>query len=161
MSAGPFLEKSTQNSCVICFEKFTTQRLATLSVCGHIFCFQCLFDWSSKKEICPICDKSCAEIHDYLKRIKKFGVNWYSLVENNSEINEELPKTEYNGFVNEITDENKNSSMIEENRIEMELDETNDFNNAFEEQGSEEEMEDICETMIMTSIVDFDYTEFD
>lgn len=159
MSTAPFRENSTQNACVICFENFTTQRLATLSVCGHIFCFQCLFDWSSKKEICPICEKSCEEIHDYLKRIKKFGVNWYNLVENNPE----LPETEYNGFVNEINDEKKNSSMTEIENCEMELeqDETNDFNNAFQEQDSEEEMEDICDTMTMTSIVDFDYSNFE
>lgn len=161
MSTADCPKNYTQNACVICFEKFTTQRLATLSVCGHIFCFQCLFDWSSKKEICPICEKSCTEIHDYLKRIKKFGVNWYSLVEND----QEPDKTEYQEFANEITDDKNNSSMteneIENSEMELEENESNDFNNAFEKTNSEDEMEDICDTMVMTSIVDFDYTDFD
>lgn len=160
MSTTTDNKSSTQNACVICFEQFTNQRLIVIS-CGHIFCFQCLFDWSSKKEICPICVKPCPEINDYLKRIKKYEVNWHSLVENNPEPN---PQTEYKEFVNEITDDKKNSSMTENEieNIEMDLEEEpNYFNNGFEKTNSEEEMEDICDTLVMTSLDDFDYSEFD
>lgn len=152
------LKKSTQNACVICFENFTTQRVATL-ICGHIFCFKCLLEWSSRKENCPVCETSCTEIHDYLKRIENFGVNWYNVVENIPE----LPITEYHD-VNEISNEKKNSSMTEDN--EMDLEEPNNFNNGFideryEQPNSEDEMDEICDNMVMTSIVDFDFSDFD
>lgn len=157
MSTETCIQNNTQKSCVICFEKFTTQRIAILEICGHIFCYKCLLDWSSKKEVCPICEKTCTQIHDYLKRMEECSVNWYRLVEH-------IPEhpSEYHEFVNEISDENKNSSMTEEN--EMELEETNDLNNAFDERfenlNSEGEMDDICDNMAMTSIVDFEFSDF-
>lgn len=44
------------NTCAICLDKlYMTCRLT--GVCGHRFCFECLFKWSKVQNLCPLCQR--------------------------------------------------------------------------------------------------------
>jgi hypothetical protein len=52
--AGPSVDEGRhENSCPLCLEDFTTQRLATPDTCDHTFCAVCLHEWSKKENKCP------------------------------------------------------------------------------------------------------------
>ena len=41
--------------CIICFNSYKTP---TQIFCGHIFCNECILNWSSQSDKCPICRQS-------------------------------------------------------------------------------------------------------
>uniref|UniRef100_A0A8C3JKW7 RING-type E3 ubiquitin transferase n=1 Tax=Calidris pygmaea TaxID=425635 RepID=A0A8C3JKW7_9CHAR len=39
--------------CPICLDTISNE--ASISICGHIFCFNCILEWSRISAVCPIC----------------------------------------------------------------------------------------------------------
>eukprot|EP01006_Ploeotia_vitrea_P021869 TRINITY_DN54282_c0_g1_i1.p2 TRINITY_DN54282_c0_g1~~TRINITY_DN54282_c0_g1_i1.p2 ORF type:complete len:179 (-),score=34.21 TRINITY_DN54282_c0_g1_i1:1399-1911(-) len=52
--------------CNICFDP---AKEPVVTVCGHLFCWKCLFEWIEKKEECPVCKAGC----DKTKIIPMYG----------------------------------------------------------------------------------------
>mmetsp|Transcript_113113 Transcript_113113/g.196414 ORF Transcript_113113/g.196414 Transcript_113113/m.196414 type:complete len:195 (-) Transcript_113113:511-1095(-) len=42
--------------CNICFE---TAKEPVVTVCGHLFCWSCLFQWIERQPECPVCKAGC------------------------------------------------------------------------------------------------------
>ncbi|OLY78795.1 Peroxisome biogenesis factor 10 [Smittium mucronatum] len=49
------LTKSLNHTCSLCLE--ITQN-PTITKCGHVFCWDCVFEWSCKNDVCPLCRQS-------------------------------------------------------------------------------------------------------
>jgi len=45
-------EASSGQMCVLCMEE---RKDDTATTCGHIFCWQCIWDWTLEKPECPLC----------------------------------------------------------------------------------------------------------
>jgi hypothetical protein len=43
--------------CAICYETITTQQVGKPDVCKHIFCLECIKEWASYNNICPLDQK--------------------------------------------------------------------------------------------------------
>ena len=58
---------NSNSSCIICFDSY---RKPTQIFCGHTFCYECIKNWSSQSDKCPICrQKFNLEInHNYNTR---------------------------------------------------------------------------------------------
>ena len=41
--------------CPICLEEIVTAEIATIYGCDHVFCLDCLTQWSETNNICPLC----------------------------------------------------------------------------------------------------------
>lgn len=54
--------------CSICLEDVDSSNVATLSGCGHGFCFDCIDQWTSMRNECPLCK---AEIHLIFHRTRQ------------------------------------------------------------------------------------------
>lgn len=46
---------NNSGTCIICFNSYKKQ---TKIFCGHIFCNECIVNWSSQSDKCPICRQS-------------------------------------------------------------------------------------------------------
>ncbi|CAK6975379.1 PHD and RING finger domain-containing protein 1-like [Scomber scombrus] len=61
------------DKCHICLSPFTEQTVASLSSCQHVFCLQCILEWSKTANTCPVDRISFNFIHpggDVQKKIK-------------------------------------------------------------------------------------------
>ena len=58
---------NNSGTCIICFNSY---KKPTKIFCGHIFCHECIKDWSEKSNKCPICRQSfnLDYIHNYNTR---------------------------------------------------------------------------------------------
>ena len=58
---------NNSGTCIICFNSY---KKPTKIFCGHIFCHECIKDWSEKSNKCPICRQSfnLSVNHDYNTR---------------------------------------------------------------------------------------------
>ncbi|CAH9071827.1 unnamed protein product [Cuscuta europaea] len=45
----------TQKSCPICLCEIKPRRVASLPLCRHVFCADCICRWSGYKRVCPLC----------------------------------------------------------------------------------------------------------
>lgn len=72
------LKKATDNkelllplntSCPICLDSINS--LANLDNCNHDFCRECIVNWSTKTNLCPLCKKEFKKIIYYEKNKKK------------------------------------------------------------------------------------------
>ncbi|CAH9091542.1 unnamed protein product [Cuscuta epithymum] len=45
----------TQKSCPICLCEIKPRRVASLPLCRHVFCVDCICRWSGYKRVCPLC----------------------------------------------------------------------------------------------------------
>ena len=51
-------ELTYKSDCQICFETFTDQDEAIMEMpCQHLYHKDCLMDWLTKKNTCPVCRK--------------------------------------------------------------------------------------------------------
>lgn len=48
----PAMDAASQFKCPLCLELCSSQ---TSTVCGHIFCWVCISEWTSEKAECPVC----------------------------------------------------------------------------------------------------------
>ena len=57
---APISEDAVQEDdmCPICVEELATIRYRRKTVCGHMFCSDCLQEWFTKKKNCPLCVRS-------------------------------------------------------------------------------------------------------
>jgi len=46
----------SQHRCPLCYEQFDA---ITSTICGHLFCWKCVYPWCCAEPICPICRESC------------------------------------------------------------------------------------------------------
>jgi peroxin-10 len=49
-----------QRKCTLCLEELKDP---SVTVCGHVFCWQCIGDWAREKPECPLCRQSCLVQH--------------------------------------------------------------------------------------------------
>jgi peroxin-10 len=49
-------EGEPSQKCSLCLEK---RKDATITNCGHLFCWQCIFGWLKMREECPLCRNEC------------------------------------------------------------------------------------------------------
>lgn len=48
--------EQTKRFCSVCFELFEEKtHVVILNRCNHIFCYECIEEWSTKKRTCPLC----------------------------------------------------------------------------------------------------------
>ena len=52
-------DEDKAGNCVICLEQIKNPRKL---VCGHEFCFDCIDQMFTYKEVCPVCGKICGLI---------------------------------------------------------------------------------------------------
>ncbi|XP_058063158.1 peroxisome biogenesis factor 10 [Anopheles bellator] len=50
--AGERAADASHNQCALCMN--TLQNIS-VTQCGHMFCWQCIFDWVDQRPLCPIC----------------------------------------------------------------------------------------------------------
>ncbi|KAI5190299.1 E3 ubiquitin-protein ligase RNF5 [Nematocida sp. AWRm77] len=43
--------------CSICLSEV---EVPVVTLCGHLFCWGCLYGWGTKSNICPVCKKACS-----------------------------------------------------------------------------------------------------
>lgn len=55
LSPGTSIKTSSSLQCMLCLN---TCKSETSTPCGHIFCWECIVDWSREKEECPLCRSS-------------------------------------------------------------------------------------------------------
>ncbi|XP_047448802.1 PHD and RING finger domain-containing protein 1-like [Mugil cephalus] len=48
------MEGSDSDKCYICLSPFETQTVASLENCQHVFCLECILQWSRTANTCPI-----------------------------------------------------------------------------------------------------------
>lgn len=56
-------KKCESTSCAICISEVTDEEPATINGCDHEFCFDCIKQWSSTENSCPLCKARFTEIH--------------------------------------------------------------------------------------------------
>lgn len=44
-------------TCCICFNDISSKSNYTMTECSHLFCSSCIFEWLTRKPVCPICRK--------------------------------------------------------------------------------------------------------
>ncbi|OMJ26103.1 Peroxisome biogenesis factor 10 [Smittium culicis] len=49
------LTNSENHTCSLCLELLES---STITRCGHVFCWECLYEWSTKNDVCPLCRQS-------------------------------------------------------------------------------------------------------
>ncbi|OMJ29482.1 Peroxisome biogenesis factor 10 [Smittium culicis] len=49
------LTNSENHTCSLCLELLED---STITRCGHVFCWECLYEWSTKNDVCPLCRQS-------------------------------------------------------------------------------------------------------
>jgi len=57
-------ERKDEPECPICISKIETES-ARINCCNHIFCFDCIKDWSERANQCPLCKKRFSKIQKY------------------------------------------------------------------------------------------------
>ncbi len=49
-------EKNQEVTCRICLEDLEKNNECKIECCSHRFCYDCIFNWSTKEEnLCPLC----------------------------------------------------------------------------------------------------------
>ena len=56
-------DSSTTNSCMICLDKINNP--SKVNTCGHIFCKECIDQWTEVSNSCPLCKKEFKKIIYY------------------------------------------------------------------------------------------------
>ena len=47
-------DESTKESCSICLMRLKSQQMGTPNCCAHLFCAECIIEWSQNVATCPI-----------------------------------------------------------------------------------------------------------
>jgi len=58
---SPRIIGETVGDCCICYDALPTRTNHIFTVCGHLFCVKCLFNWNYSSSTCPMCRKSLYE----------------------------------------------------------------------------------------------------
>lgn len=58
------------NSCPICLDTVKKTELAKINSCTHIFCNECIVEWSSRSNTCPVCRSRFNSIQRGRKKLK-------------------------------------------------------------------------------------------
>ena len=59
------------DQCAICLDCTDSSNVATVSGCGHTFCFSCIDSWANQKNDCPLCKEKISLVTSSKK------VRWY------------------------------------------------------------------------------------
>ncbi|GAA6216668.1 PHD and RING finger domain-containing protein 1-like [Lates japonicus] len=57
------MDKSTADKCYICLSQFEQQTVGSLDNCQHVFCLECILQWSQTANTCPVDRITFACIH--------------------------------------------------------------------------------------------------
>uniref|UniRef100_A0A4W6FPV0 PHD-type domain-containing protein n=1 Tax=Lates calcarifer TaxID=8187 RepID=A0A4W6FPV0_LATCA len=57
------MDKSTVDKCYICLSQFEQQTVGSLDNCQHVFCLECILQWSQTANTCPVDRITFACIH--------------------------------------------------------------------------------------------------
>lgn len=87
-------ESQNSDHCSICFNPYNIVK-ATLSSCSHIFCYECILEWSKITNRCPLCKIPFLTINRGKRKIKVLPreqsradqLNFFPLIESISENN--------------------------------------------------------------------------
>jgi hypothetical protein len=63
------MEKSSGESCAICLDEIKEKGM--ISGCTHIFCYECILEWSKSTNVCPVCRSRFLNISKINKKTKK------------------------------------------------------------------------------------------
>ena len=71
-SNSPKTNEESVGDCNICYKSLPIRSNHIFTVCGHLFCVKCLFNWNNQSATCPLCRKTLYE------NITSFNVvdNW-------------------------------------------------------------------------------------
>mgnify|MGYP001386984375 CR=1 FL=1 len=75
-------------TCCICFNDISSNSNYTMTECNHLFCSSCIFEWLTRKPICPICRKKLIK-----SSIPRSNSN--SILINNIRIDSDINEFEY------------------------------------------------------------------
>lgn len=65
---------SCRPSCAVCMSEPSREELATIDVCSHMFCFDCICKWADRENTCPLCKSRFAKVtRVHMQRKKKNG----------------------------------------------------------------------------------------
>ena len=77
LKADPDDEKDVQHesTCCICMTEPDPADLASINICEHMFCFDCIEKWADRENTCPLCKKRFVKIDRVNKTKKKSAVS--------------------------------------------------------------------------------------
>ena len=52
-----------EDKCAICLNTPTSDNMAAIHSCGHMFCIPCVIVWSLRRRSCPLCHKQFTQMH--------------------------------------------------------------------------------------------------
>ncbi|KAM7405213.1 hypothetical protein PAMP_012492 [Pampus punctatissimus] len=97
------------DKCHICLSLFTEQTVASLNTCQHVFCLECILQWSQTANTCPVDRISFAFIHPGGDIDKKIKVRTHKKDDDEEQrshavICEECGRSDQGSVVEEISD---------------------------------------------------------
>lgn len=90
LDPSPCIESNnTVNTCFICLDPVTE---STVTMCGHLFCKNCIHKWIETKPVCPVCNSKIGK--DKLIRLYGINDNNISNTSSNDNTNQSLVSNE-------------------------------------------------------------------
>ena len=61
--------------CSICYKSLPTRSNHIFTVCGHLFCVKCIFNWNNQSATCPLCRKPLYDDITSFNEVDNFGID--------------------------------------------------------------------------------------